>query len=45
MEKQLTIHYGKIGDILYVNTCQPYPEQESEELSDEIIPSRVPSRI
>ena len=36
MEKQLTIHYGKIGDILYVNTCQPYPEQESEELSDEI---------
>ena len=37
MEKQLTVHYDKIGDILYVNTCQPYAEQESEEIGDEII--------
>ena len=37
MEKQLTIRYDKTGDILYVNTCKPYPEQESEELGCEII--------
>ncbi len=37
MEKQLTVHYDKIGDILYVNTCKPYEEQESEEIGDEII--------
>ncbi len=37
MEKQLTVHYDKIGDILYVNTCNPYAEQESEEIGDEII--------
>jgi hypothetical protein len=37
MKKQLTILYDKTGDILYVNTCKPYPEQESEELRDEII--------
>jgi len=37
MEKQLTVLYDKTRDILYVNTCKPYPEQESEELGDEII--------
>jgi hypothetical protein len=25
------------SDILHINTCSPYPEQESEELEDEII--------
>jgi len=37
MEKQLTVLYDKTGDILYIDTCKPYPEQESEELGDEII--------
>jgi uncharacterized protein YuzE len=37
MEQKLTLRYDKIGDILYINTCPPYPAQESEELSDELI--------
>ena len=37
METDLTFQYDRDADILYVNTCPPYPEQESEELADEII--------
>ena len=37
MEKNLTFHYDKIEDIFYINVCSPYPEQESEEIGDEII--------
>jgi uncharacterized protein YuzE len=37
MDKKLTLRYDKIGDILYIDTCPPYFEQESEELGDEII--------
>jgi uncharacterized protein YuzE len=37
MEQKLTLRYDKIGDILYINTCPPYPAQESEELGDELI--------
>lgn len=37
METNLTFQYDRDADILYVNTCSPYPEQESEELTDEII--------
>ena len=37
METNLTFQYDRDADILYVNTCTPYPEQESEELDDEII--------
>jgi hypothetical protein len=37
MEKALTLRYDAIGDILYVDTCPPYAEQESEELNNEII--------
>ena len=37
METNLTFQYDRDADILYVNTCSPYPEQESEELDDEII--------
>jgi len=33
----LTCRYDKIGDILYIDGCLPYPEQESEEIGDEII--------
>ena len=33
----LTFRYDREADILYINTCAPYPEQESEELEDEVI--------
>lgn len=32
MPGKLTFRYDKIGDILYVDLCPPYPEQESTEL-------------
>jgi hypothetical protein len=28
----LLVEYDRIGDILYLGTVSPYPEQESEEL-------------
>ena len=37
MEKNLTFQYDRDADILSVNTCTPYPEQQSQELTDEII--------
>lgn len=37
MDKKLMMRYDKIGDILYLDICSPYPEQETEELEDEII--------
>jgi uncharacterized protein YuzE len=29
--------YDRAGDILYIRKCRPYPEQETEELGDEVI--------
>jgi uncharacterized protein YuzE len=37
MAEKLTFQYDREADILYINTITPYPEQESEELGDEII--------
>jgi uncharacterized protein YuzE len=37
MAEKLTFQYDREADILYINTVTPYPEQESEELADEII--------
>ncbi len=37
MEKKLTFVYDKIGDTLYINKCQPYSDQDSEELDDGVI--------
>ena len=37
MEAFLTFKYDREADILYINTRPPYPEQESEELGDEVI--------
>ncbi len=37
MGTNLTFQYDRDADILYVNTCPLYPEQESEELADEIV--------
>jgi len=36
MASKLTFRYDKVGDILYVDKCPPYKEQESDELGDEI---------
>lgn len=35
--QRLIFRYDKEGDILYVDQCAPYPEQESEEIGDEVI--------
>jgi len=37
MAQKLAFQYDREADILYINTIQPYAEQESEELGDEII--------
>ena len=37
MDTNLILNYDREADILYVNICEPYREQDSEELEDEII--------
>jgi uncharacterized protein YuzE len=37
MGAKLTFRYDRGGDILYINTRPPYPEQESDEIGDEVI--------
>lgn len=37
MAEKLVLKYDKVGDILYINKCAPYAEQESEEIGDEMI--------
>jgi uncharacterized protein YuzE len=37
MAETLSFKYDREADILYINKRVPYPEQESEELGDEII--------
>ena len=37
MDTKLTFEYNREGDILYINTRPPYPEQESDEIGDEVI--------
>lgn len=37
MAEKLTFRYDREADILYIDKCPPYSEQESEELGDEII--------
>jgi len=37
MAQKLAFQYDREADILYINTIEPYAEQESEELGDEII--------
>lgn len=36
-DRRLVFRYDQEGDILYIDQCPPYAEQESEEISDEII--------
>ena len=37
MEAKLTFKYDREADILHIDKCAPYGEQESEELPDEIV--------
>jgi uncharacterized protein YuzE len=37
MASRLTLQYDRVGDILYIETCPPYPEQDSDELDDHIV--------
>ena len=37
MEPKLTFQYDRESDILYIQKRPPYPEQDSEEIGDEII--------
>ena len=37
MAAKLTFKYDREADILYIDTCPPYSEQESEELGDDVI--------
>lgn len=37
MAENLTFKYDLMGDILYIDKCQAYSEQESEEIGDDII--------
>jgi len=37
MAAKLTFRYDREADILHIDKCSPYPEQESEELGDDII--------
>ncbi len=37
MAAKLSFRYDRQGDVLYIDRCAPYAEQESEELGDEVI--------
>jgi uncharacterized protein YuzE len=37
MDAKLSFKYNREADVLYINKCAPYPEQESEELGDDVI--------
>ena len=37
METRLTFKYDRAADILYIDKTHPYPEQETEELGDDVI--------
>jgi hypothetical protein len=37
MDPKLTFKYDHEADILYIDKCPPYAEQETEELGDEVL--------
>lgn len=37
MDAKLSFRYDREADILYIDKRPPYPEQESEELGDEVV--------
>ena len=43
MAKGLIFKYDRAADILYIDKTHPYPEQETEELGDDVIARFSPS--
>lgn len=43
MEAKLTFKYDREADILHIDKCAPYAEQESEELGDDVVARLNPS--
>ena len=43
METKLSFRYDREADILHIDKCLPYADQESEELGDEVIARTNPS--
>jgi hypothetical protein len=43
MEPKLTFKYDREADILHIDNCRPYAEQESEELGDGVVAQLNPS--
>ncbi len=37
MEAKLSFRYDREADILYIDKCAPYADQQSEELGDDVI--------
>ena len=37
MESKLSFKYDREADILHIDKCPPYTEQDSEELEDEVV--------
>lgn len=37
MTANLGLHYGTVGDILYIDTVVPYADQESEHIADDVV--------
>lgn len=42
MDKKLIINYDRVGDILYIDTIEPYEEQELEHQKDDIVTRHNP---
>ena len=36
LASKLALEYDRVGDILHVRNCAPYPEQETEQLDDDV---------
>jgi hypothetical protein len=36
MAAKLTFRYDRIGDILYIDKCLPYKEQEEDQIGDQL---------
>ena len=43
MDARLTFKYDREGDILHIDKCLPYAEQESQELGDDVVARLNPS--
>ncbi len=37
MEAKLIFKYDRVADVLHIDKCPPYAEQESEELGDDVV--------